>query len=121
MEDTDDYFYDNAKRKTKAFYGAYTFSPSDKYRLELSGEYFFADYSENWGWNRVTQAMIDNNQYISGGSNDANDLVFGVGGTQASANSFATKSLTLPTQLTTLKLVVLSVYYLMVMTPRASL
>lgn len=88
IEETDDYFYDNAKRKTKAFYGAYTFSPSDKYRLELSGEYFYADYSENWGWNRVTQDMIDNNVYVSGGSNDANDLVFGVGGTQASSSPF---------------------------------
>ena len=91
VEDTDDYFYDNAKRKTKAFYGAYTFSPSDKYRLELSGEYFFADYSENWGWNRVTQDMIDNNNYVAGGNNDANDLVFGVGQTQATINPFATQ------------------------------
>ena len=91
LEDTDDYFYDNAKRKTKAFYGAYTWNPSDNYRLELSGEYFFADYSENWGWNRVTQALIDDNVYASGGSNDTNDLVFGVGGTQDTSNSFATQ------------------------------
>ena len=90
LEDTEDYFYDNAKRKTKALYGAYTFSPSDNYRLELSGEYFYADYSENWGWNRVTQDMLNNNTYISGGStNNMSDLVFGVGGTQASPNPFA--------------------------------
>jgi outer membrane receptor protein involved in Fe transport len=89
LEDTEDYFYDNAKRKTEALYGAYTFSPSDKYRLELSGEFFHADYSENWGWNRVTQAMLDNNVYISGGStNNMSDLVFGVGGTQAVPSPF---------------------------------
>lgn len=90
VERTDDYFYDNAKRNTEAVYGAYTFSPSDNYRLELSGEYFYADYSENWGWNRVTQAMLDNNTYIGGGTNNANDLVFGIGGTQAASNQFAT-------------------------------
>ena len=92
LEDTEDYFYDNAKRKTKALYGAYTYAPSDKYRLELSGEYFYADYSENWGWNRVTQAMIDDNVYISGGSNNTDDLVFGVGGSFDAIASFGTQA-----------------------------
>jgi len=90
LENTEDYFYDNAKRKTHAAYGAYTFAPSEKYRLELSGEFFYADYSENWGWNRVTQDLIDDDVYIAGGSNDPNDLVFGVGGTQAAPNPFGT-------------------------------
>ena len=34
--------------------------------------------------------MLDNNTYIGGGTNNANDLVFGIGGIQAASNQFAT-------------------------------
>ena len=67
IENTDDYFYnENQKRKTHAIYGGLVWKPTDKYRLELNSEYFYADYTENWGWNRITQSLIDNGVYSTG-------------------------------------------------------
>jgi outer membrane receptor protein involved in Fe transport len=65
-EGTDNYFYDNQKRITQAAYGAVTWKPRDGFRLEVNGEYFNASYTENWGWNRVTQDLLDSGTYITG-------------------------------------------------------
>ncbi len=69
-EDTDDYYWDDFKRKTFAFYGALDWQPNERYQLELIGEYFYADYTENWGINRPTQDLIDHNRYVTGGAED---------------------------------------------------
>ncbi len=66
MEQTEDYYYDNHKRKSHAAFAAMTWMPSETYQLDLNGEVFYADYTENWGWNRVTQDLIDHGQYQSG-------------------------------------------------------
>ncbi|HEY5752798.1 MAG TPA: TonB-dependent receptor plug domain-containing protein [Chthoniobacterales bacterium] len=65
-------YYENGNKNTEAIYGAITWTPSDKYTLELNAEMFFADYVENWGINRVTQDLIDNGKYITGFVGDVN-------------------------------------------------
>lgn len=59
------YYIDEHKR-TQSFYGALTWRPSKNYELFTNGQIFFADYTENWGINRVTQDLIDNGNYITG-------------------------------------------------------
>ena len=84
-EDTTDYYWDDFKRRTTAIYGAMTWKPSNKYRLELNAEYFNADYTENWGLNRPTQDLLDNNTYVTGGPGTAggfNDTVTPTGTTK---------------------------------------
>lgn len=66
VENTQDYYYDNHKRKSHAAFAAITWVPSDTYQLELNGEFYYADYTENWGWNRVTQDLIDHGRYQTG-------------------------------------------------------
>lgn len=65
-EQTDDYYWDDYKRKTFAIYGAMTWKPNDRYRLELNSEFFNADYTENWGLNRPTKELLDNGTYVTG-------------------------------------------------------
>lgn len=65
-------YYENGNTNTEAIYGAITWTPSAKYTLELNAEMFFADYVENFGINRVTQDLIDNNHYITGFVGDQN-------------------------------------------------
>lgn len=59
------------KQKTHAVYFALTHQPSDTYTIEANIEFFFADYTENWGINRVTQDLIDNGRYIPNRQTDA--------------------------------------------------
>ena len=59
------------KQKTHAVYFALTHMPSDTYTIEANIEFFFADYTENWGINRVTQDLVDNGRYIPNGQTDA--------------------------------------------------
>jgi len=59
------------KQKTHALYFALTHMPSDTYTLEANIEFFTADYTENWGINRVTQDLVDNGRYIPNGQTDA--------------------------------------------------
>jgi hypothetical protein len=58
------------KQKTHAIYFALTHMPSDTYTIEANIEFFFADYTENWGINRVTQGLIDNGEYIQNRQTD---------------------------------------------------
>jgi outer membrane receptor protein involved in Fe transport len=59
-------YYDFTKKESEAIYGALTWMPTSKYTLALTGEFEEASYNENNGINRVTQNLIDNNQYITG-------------------------------------------------------
>jgi len=70
-EESDSY-YENGNKNTQALYGAITWTPSANYTLELNAEMFFADYTENFGINRVTQDLVDNNRYITGFVGDQN-------------------------------------------------
>jgi outer membrane receptor protein involved in Fe transport len=64
-EDSKGFWYDWIKQTT-ALYGAVTYRPSDKYELFMSVNAFIADYRENFGVNRVTQALISNGVYQTG-------------------------------------------------------
>ena len=63
-------YYQNGKKKTQAIYSTFTFRPNDKYELFVAGEFFVADYTENWGINRPTQQLIDDGLYIPNAQTD---------------------------------------------------
>ncbi|MDG2170302.1 MAG: TonB-dependent receptor [Opitutales bacterium] len=52
------------KQNTHALYLALTHKPSDTYTIEANIEFFFADYTENWGINRVSQDLVDHGLYV---------------------------------------------------------
>ncbi|MCH2155003.1 MAG: TonB-dependent receptor [Opitutales bacterium] len=66
-----DGFHEFWKNNSHALYGALTWRPNENYTLEIMGEYFQADYTENWGVNRVTQDLIDNGRYVINSQTDA--------------------------------------------------
>lgn len=59
-------YFENGKKNIQALYGAMTFNFSDRYSLFLNGELFWANYTENFGLNRPTQALIDEGIYTTG-------------------------------------------------------
>ena len=65
-EDSTDYYWDDFRRQTAAFYAAYEWIPNEQYKLEFMADYYQANYTENWGINRPTQDLIDHNQYVTG-------------------------------------------------------
>jgi hypothetical protein len=75
-EDSDGFTYDWIKQTT-AIYGAITYRPSDTYTLFMTVNAFDADYRENFGINRPTEALIKDGLYQSGTNID--------GGTKATA------------------------------------
>lgn len=64
-ESSGSYYVDGFK-KTEALYGAYNWTPSDTYELFINNEIFWANYTENFGINRPTQALIDHGLYQTG-------------------------------------------------------
>ena len=56
--------------RSHALYFAYTYRPNSSYRIETNVEFFKADYTENWGINRVTQDLIDHGRYIPNDQTD---------------------------------------------------
>jgi len=74
-EDSKGYYY-RGKKETQAVYGTITWRPSDSYELFIAGEFFNASYTENWGYNRPTQDLIDNLLYIPNAQTDAEYLAF---------------------------------------------
>jgi len=65
-EDSTDYYWDDYKRQTTAIYAALTWIPNENYQLEVNGEYFNANYTENWGINRPTDDLLDHGIYVKG-------------------------------------------------------
>ncbi len=59
-------YYENQVYDAHSIFAALTWIPSDKYKLELNADLFFATYTENNGFNRPTQNLIDNGQYFAG-------------------------------------------------------
>ena len=59
-------YYDNGHKNTQAVYLAITATPLPWYTAQFTNEFFIADYTENFGINRPTQNLIDNNQYVVG-------------------------------------------------------
>jgi hypothetical protein len=62
-EDSGSYYY-GGKKNTQAIYGAIEWHPNPNYSLEMNSEFYVADFTENWGINRVTQQLIDTGLYI---------------------------------------------------------
>jgi len=63
-------FYDNGKKNTQALYLAITHRPDSATEWFFNNELFFADYTENFGVNRVTQQLIDTGFYQTGVNNN---------------------------------------------------
>lgn len=59
-------FYVDEYRKTQSFYGAATWKPKDTYELFLNAQATYMEYTENWGINRPTQALVDDRLYQTG-------------------------------------------------------
>ena len=76
-EESGSYYYDGHKN-TEALYAALIYRPNDRYNVFFNTEVFYADYTENFGINRVTQALIDNGLYQTGvNNNPARDFANG--------------------------------------------
>ena len=56
-------FWDRWYDETSSVYLTLAYRPSDKYSLDIMGEYFEGRYTENWGINRVTQGLLDDGLY----------------------------------------------------------
>ena len=85
-EDSGSYYSDGFK-KTEAIYNAITWTPSENYELFFNQEFFWANYTENFGINRPTQALIDHGTYQTGiNANPA--PINGVPGSPAWANGY---------------------------------
>lgn len=63
-------FYDNGKKNTEALYFAITHRPDKDTEWFFNNEVFYADYTENFGVNRVTQNLIDHGLYQTGVNNN---------------------------------------------------
>lgn len=59
-------YYDNVSNDFTSIYGSMKFQPSDDVSVFIGGEYFDFKSNENAGWNRPTQQLIDNGQYVIG-------------------------------------------------------
>ncbi len=65
IEDSDS-FYDGIYSKSKLGQIAFDVEMAPRWRLEFGAQAYSAERPQNIGWNRVTQELIDNKQYLSG-------------------------------------------------------
>lgn len=63
-------YYHDGFRKTEAVYAALSWLPTEKYELFVNTEWFWANYTENFGVNRPTQDLIDHGLYQTGVNNN---------------------------------------------------
>ncbi len=61
-EDSDSY-YNDMFTKSQSLYGAVTWRPNDNYELFVNASAAYYNYTENWGINRPTQALVDHGDY----------------------------------------------------------
>lgn len=61
-----DSYYDNGGTAQSVFQASFNMDLTDNMRTEFGGMYHDYDGSQNAGWNRVTQDLIDNGTYITG-------------------------------------------------------
>ncbi|MCC6709304.1 MAG: TonB-dependent receptor plug domain-containing protein [Gammaproteobacteria bacterium] len=62
----EDSFYDHGRYDSQDFYAAYRLRPDGQTLLDAHFEYFNVNFTDNAGWNRATQDLIDHGRYISG-------------------------------------------------------
>lgn len=65
VEDSDSY-YRNMYTKQTILQAAFDSQLSDSFRIEFGGMYHKFDGTQNGGWNRLTQDLVDNGTYITG-------------------------------------------------------
>ena len=63
-------YYTDGHKQTQSLYAALTYRPNDRYDVFFNAEAFHADYTENFGINRVTQDLIDHGRYQTGVNNN---------------------------------------------------
>src|SRR5580658_4362117 len=83
-EDSDG-FWDNWIKETTSFYGALTWRPTKNYEIFTMSKAFWADYRENFGINRPTQALISDGLYVPG-TNINNGTMAGPGNLENALN-----------------------------------
>jgi len=71
-----DGYWEFWKLNSQALYFAVTSKPSDSMTIEAWTEFFQADYTENWGINRITQQLFDEGLYITNDQTDAEYLAY---------------------------------------------
>ena len=62
----EDSFYDHGRYDSQDFYAAYRLRPDGQTLLDAHFEYFNVNFTDNAGWNRATQDLIDHGRYITG-------------------------------------------------------
>ncbi|CAN5803158.1 hypothetical protein BH20PSE1_BH20PSE1_04590 [soil metagenome] len=62
----EDSFYDFTRYDSQSLFAAYRLQPAAGSVLDVNFEYFNVDFTDNAGWNRPTQDLIDNGIYITG-------------------------------------------------------
>lgn len=68
-------FYRGIEPERLLVQSAFTLSDADRFSLEVGGAYYSSKgYKQTPGWNRVTQDLIDNGNYITGADTDLRDL-----------------------------------------------
>jgi catecholate siderophore receptor len=83
-----DGYYNDSKKETQALYLAISKQVSDTYRWWFNNEIYYAEYTENFGWNRVTQDLIDHGLYQTGvNNNPAPDFTYPFGYVDANGNA----------------------------------
>jgi catecholate siderophore receptor len=80
-----DGFWDNWIKETTSFYGALTWRPTKSYEVFVMAKAFWADYRENFGINRPTQALISDGLYVPGTNIDGGTMA-GPGNLQNAIN-----------------------------------
>jgi catecholate siderophore receptor len=83
-EDSDGFYFDWIKQTTSV-YGALTWRPTKGYEVFAMTKAFWADYRENFGINRPTQALISDGLYVPG-TNVNNGTMAGPGNLQNAIN-----------------------------------
>lgn len=68
-------FYRGIEPKRLLLQNAFSLADEDRFSLEIGGAYYSSKgYKQTLGWNRVTQALIDEAAYITGSDADLADL-----------------------------------------------
>lgn len=62
----EDSFYDFASHQSQSLFAAYRLAPDNNSVLDLNIEYFNVDFTDNAGFNRPTQNLIDRGRYVTG-------------------------------------------------------
>lgn len=66
LAENSDSFYENSYQDQLIAQTSFDFDLTDSVRVQFGGQYHYYGGTENAGWNRLTQDLIDNHNYITG-------------------------------------------------------